>query len=176
MNHAQNAETIASKLRLLTGTALSKPPVILCIGSDRVTGDCLGPLVGHMLTAALDAPAFVYGSLLSPVTALNLVETERFIREHHRGSLVIAVDSSLGNECDVGSVRVIGDGIYPGAAVGKTLPKVGDISVTATVANLSKNRLYGVRLGLVYDLAAVIASAILQCLTKDTEKQSTVAV
>ena len=24
--------------------------VFLCIGSDRVTGDCLGPYIGHLLT------------------------------------------------------------------------------------------------------------------------------
>ena len=162
----QTVDTIASKLRLLTGNALRSTPVVLCIGSDRVTGDCLGPLVGHILTEKLDAPAFVYGSLFSPVTALNIVETERFIRGKHPESLIIAVDSSLGNESDIGSVRVIGDGIHPGAAVGKTLPKVGDVSVTATVAEPDKNKLYGVKLGFVYALAELIASAICKSLEK----------
>ncbi len=160
----QTVETIAKKLKTLAGNP-SCAPVILCIGSDRVTGDCLGPLVGHILTEKLNAPAFVYGSLFSPVTALNLVETERFIREKHPNSLLIAVDSSLGNECDIGSVRVIGDGIYPGAAVGKSLPKVGDVSVTATVADTGKSRLYGVKLGFVYALAELIARAITQSLS-----------
>ena len=27
--------------------------VFLCIGSDRVTGDCLGPYIGHQLTERL---------------------------------------------------------------------------------------------------------------------------
>ena len=27
----------------------TQPVVILCIGTDRVTGDALGPLVGHQL-------------------------------------------------------------------------------------------------------------------------------
>lgn len=163
---SEKVEAIAEKLRLLTGKPLSATPVILCIGSDRVTGDCLGPLVGHLLTEKHCAPAFVYGSLFSPVTALNLVETERFIREKHPQSLIIAVDSSLGKKSDLGEVRVIGDGIYPGAAVGKSLPKVGDVSVTATVADMSKSRLYGVKLGFVYALAELIASAICKSISE----------
>ena len=46
-------------------------PIVLCIGSDRVTGDCLGPIVGQMLTER-KANAYVYGTLDRPVTALNL--------------------------------------------------------------------------------------------------------
>lgn len=165
MNSDKIIESIAHKIKLLTG-GHRKPPVILCIGSDRVTGDCLGPLVGHLLRSTFNVPAFVYGSLLSPVTALNLIQTERFIRTRHDGSVVIAVDSSLGNETDVGSVHVIDGGIYPGAAVGKTLPKVGDVAVTATVAASGRDKLYSVRLGLVYDLAFTVASAISKSLAQ----------
>ena len=128
---------IAEKLRLLSPRNPHCPPVVLCIGSDRVTGDCLGPLVGQMLSGKLDAYAFVYGSLSAPV----------------------------GDKSDVGSVRVMGDGIYPGAAGGKSLPKVGDVSVTATVADMGGNALYGVKLGFVYSLAEVIASAIAESLS-----------
>ena len=45
--------------------------VVLAIGSDRVTGDSLGPIVGHMLALR---GAEVYGDLRSPVTALNVME------------------------------------------------------------------------------------------------------
>ena len=47
-------------------------PVALCIGTDRVIGDALGPVVGELLVSAFNAPFFVYGTLASPVTALNL--------------------------------------------------------------------------------------------------------
>ncbi len=46
--------------------------VFLCIGSDRVTGDCLGPYIGHLLTPHETGHIFVYGTLSSPVHALNL--------------------------------------------------------------------------------------------------------
>ena len=46
--------------------------VFLCIGSDRVTGDCLGPFVGQKLSSCSTPDFTVYGTLFQPVHALNL--------------------------------------------------------------------------------------------------------
>ena len=34
---------------IISNKAHERPLVILCIGTDRATGDCLGPIVGHKL-------------------------------------------------------------------------------------------------------------------------------
>ena len=53
---------------------LEEDIVILCIGTDRATGDCLGPLVGeHLMQVLPHIP--IYGNLESPIHALNLEET-----------------------------------------------------------------------------------------------------
>jgi putative sporulation protein YyaC len=154
-----NAHDLSQRLiSLLAPTAA--PPVVLCIGSDRVTGDCLGPLTGHLLASEFNVCAFVYGTLARPVTALNLTETAAFIKLRHPLSAVIAVDSSLGNPRDVGQIRVLADGIFPGAAAGKRLPKVGDVSVTATVAGSGNDGLYGARLGQIYALSKTVAAIL----------------
>ena len=49
--------------------------VILCIGSDRITGDSLGPLVGHSLSKTPLKSTHIYGTLTQPVHALNLNKT-----------------------------------------------------------------------------------------------------
>ena len=41
--------------------------VFLCIGSDRATGDCLGPYVGWHLSQQKLPGVFVYGTLNTPV-------------------------------------------------------------------------------------------------------------
>ena len=69
--------------------------VILCIGSDRITGDSLGPLVGHNLSSYSLSHTHVYGTLSHPVHALNLDETVSMLCEQHPHSLTIAVDLSL---------------------------------------------------------------------------------
>ncbi|MDE7464532.1 MAG: spore protease YyaC [Clostridiales bacterium] len=143
--------------------SLGKRPVILCIGSDRVTGDALGPIVGQMLVER-NVDAFVYGTLDRPVTALNLRENVRHIRSAHTDKKVLAIDSSVGKLCDVGKIRVAFGAIAPGSADGKKLPKVGDVSITATVTDLSKTPLSAVRLGTVYPLAVDITERILRAL------------
>lgn len=145
---------------------LKRKPVILCIGSDRVTGDSLGPLVGHLLTTLFNVDAYVYGTLDLPVTAINLVETVDTIKKHHAGSKLIAIDSAVGASAELGVIRVNRGGLKPGAADGKKLPKVGDVSITATVAIDTHANLYSVRLGFVYSLALSIAESISKALTQ----------
>jgi len=46
--------------------------VIVCIGTDRSTGDSLGPLVGHKLKVSPYREMKVFGTLEDPVHAQNL--------------------------------------------------------------------------------------------------------
>ncbi|MCH5163430.1 MAG: spore protease YyaC [Clostridiales bacterium] len=133
-------------------------PVIMCIGTDLVGGDCLGPLVGQLLIAR-NLPCFVYGTLYDPITALNLKDYYAFIKKNHI-STVIAVDSCVGE--NVGRISVNSGGLLPGAAGGKDLPMVGDISVTAVTSSYppSDKRFASVRLGFVYSLALQVADTI----------------
>ena len=68
------------------------PPVYLCIGSDRVTGDSLGPMVGSALEERYKKSIPVFGTLKMPVHALNLEETIDAIHLHFPDHPLIAVD------------------------------------------------------------------------------------
>ena len=76
--------------------------VFLCIGTDRVTGDCLGPYIGAQLSSHAFPMVHVYGTLSDPVHALNLTDTMQEIQKRHPGSLIIAIDSSLGQKSTSG--------------------------------------------------------------------------
>ena len=45
--------------------------IIVCIGTDKCIGDCLGPLVGTLLKEN-SFPIPIYGTLANPIHALNL--------------------------------------------------------------------------------------------------------
>ncbi len=154
------ADALARHLR----SRLRNNPVFLCIGSDRVTGDCLGPLCGHLLKTRYNAPAFVYGGLDCPVNALNVRETAEFIALRHRGSPLVVIDSSVGAEKEIGCIRLFDGPVKPGSADGKKLGAVGDIGITATVA-AQKSNLCAVRLSVVYSLAETVSAAISNALT-----------
>ena len=77
--------------------------VILCIGSDRATGDSLGPMVGHQL-ARIQKNFHLYGTLKNPVHAKNLEDALTFIELNHKNPFIIAIDASLGVAEPVGYI------------------------------------------------------------------------
>ena len=92
-----------SLYKLLLPELSARPLVFLCIGTDRATGDCLGPLLGHRLNESCYGSFYeVYGTLEDPVHAKNLQETIDRIYRCHKNPLVIAVDASLGSSSHVG--------------------------------------------------------------------------
>lgn len=146
--------------------------VFLCIGTDRVTGDCLGPYVGHRLSSFCFPGIYVYGTLVQPVHALNLCDTRKEILSRHPDSLIIAVDASLGQKKHLGYVTIGNGALYPGAGVQKDLPPVGDIHITGivnTAGIMEQLTLQTTRLSTVVALADVIACGILKILPAETD-------
>ncbi len=107
--------------------------VLLCIGSDRITGDCLGPYVGHRLCSRPLKGLTVYGTIHHPIHALNLSHAIQVIQRRHPRALLIAVDASLGAKKHLGYISIGNGALHPGAGVQKELPPVGDIYITGIV-------------------------------------------
>lgn len=112
--------------------AETQTPVFLCIGTDRATGDCLGPLLGDKLrTLALPFP--IYGTLEHPVHARNLVSTVQLIEDSYPDPFIIAVDASLGSSDHIGYITLGAGSLKPGAGVSKELPNIGHMFITGIV-------------------------------------------
>lgn len=141
-----------------------KPVIVLCIGTDRSTGDCLGPLVGHKLSSMKSDNLFlVYGTLDSPVHAKNLKETLEDIGDEYTDPFIIAVDASLGSMERIGHITVAKGPLRPGAGVKKTLPCVGDMHISGVVnfgGFMEYLILQNTRLNLVMKMANIISSGI----------------
>ena len=136
--------------------------IVVCIGSDRSTGDSLGPLTGSKLQSMHRFP-HVYGTLDEPVHATNLSETLDRLRNQHESPFLIAVDACLGRLDSVGCVTIGKGSLRPGAAVKKELPPVGDVYVTGIVnvgGFMEHLVLQSTRLQLVMKMAEAIASGI----------------
>lgn len=142
---------------------------IICIGSDRSTGDSLGPLVGEKLKFLTRDHFSIYGNLKYPVHAKNLMETVEDVNKTNNNPFIIAVDACLGNLQHVGSVIIQKNPLYPGAAMNKALPPVGDLSITGVV-NISGSMefmvLQNTRLYNVMQLADLISKGIYHSVLK----------
>lgn len=143
--------------------------VYLCIGSDRATGDCLGPIVGHILLQN-NRNLLVFGTLSSPVHAQNLSETIDYIYNTISNPYIIAIDASLGIRQHIGHVTLGHGPLSPGIGVNKKLPCVGDAFITGIVNTSNTNShitLQTTKLSTVVDLAEFIAHGILKTLGKE---------
>ena len=107
--------------------------VFVCIGSDRSTGDSLGPLVGYKLTNIRYDNVFIYGTLDNPVHAKNLIETIDTISYSHNKPLIVAIDACLGTMEHVGYICIADSPLKPGSGVNKSLPEIGEISIVGIV-------------------------------------------
>lgn len=147
---------------------LNKTIVFLCIGSDRATGDSLGPIIGYKLSKYMKSNSYyVYGTLNEPVHAKNLKDTIDMIYQTHEDAFIIAIDASLGKSNHVGYIT-LGEGpLKPGAGVDKDLPAVGDIFITGIVnlsGMLDHMLLQTTRLNVVMSMADQICLAIHYCI------------
>jgi len=146
-----------------------QPLVFLCIGSDRATGDSLGPIIGYKLKQRQLSSAYVYGTLETPVHAKNLDAVIREIHDTFEQPFIVAIDASLGKASHIGYFTLGEGSLKPGAGVGKNLPQVGNLYITGIV-NLSgfleNSLLQTTRLYTVMDLADKISTGIFYCLAK----------
>lgn len=136
--------------------------VVVCVGTDRSTGDSLGPLTGHKLQTLVPREA-VFGTLEEPVHAGNLADRMVEIGRRYPGHVVVAVDACLGSLENVGTICVGTGALRPGAGVNKVLPPVGDLHVTAVVnvgGFMEYFVLQNTRLHLVMKMSTVIAEGL----------------
>ena len=144
----------------------SQPLTVVCIGTDRSTGDALGPLVGSRLTEwrSVRDRIRVVGTLDEPVHAGNLrgaIQALGLARP--AAGHVLAVDACLGRVGSIGYITVGEGPLKPGAGVNKELPQVGDAYITGVVnvgGFMEYLVLQNTRLSLVIKMADAIARGV----------------
>jgi putative sporulation protein YyaC len=139
--------------------------VILCIGTDRLPGDSLGPLIGALLSEKADINAHIYGTMSSPLHANNMEDILHEIDSKFdpHTTLKIAIDAGLSNTHNIGNINIWKGELQPGSGADKDLPSVGDISITGIVdrsgdSNLTTLR--NTRMSLIWSMSRVISESL----------------
>lgn len=164
-------ESLARTLRAFLREKVSCQPArltILCIGTDRSTGDCLGPLVGSRLIASnLPSNVTVLGTLDDPVHATNLEEYMKRIEQEMPYSYVLALDACLGKAENVGYISLKDGPLRPGSGVNKKLMEIGDAHLVGVVnvgGFMEYFVLQNTRLSLIMRMATAMSEGILGAL------------
>jgi len=154
---------LETRLADLFASSRNRPSVILCIGTDRSTGDALGPLIGTHLSR-LNLPRLnVYGTLDEPVHATNLQQNIYDIQKSFDNPFIIAIDACLGRIDSIGCITLADGPLKPGAGVHKQLPEVGEANITGIVnigGFMEYMVLQNTRLNLVWRMSENISALI----------------
>lgn len=136
--------------------------LLICVGTDKYIGDCLGPIVGTMLEKMnLECP--IFGTLENPIHAVNLKKQLTYIEYAYPKHKIIALDACLGAEESIGSIQLKKGCLYPGKGVGKKLPAVGDLSIIGIVDSCDHEEfffLHNIRLNFIMKMAEIISTGI----------------
>lgn len=169
---SQAITKLEKRLKKLMPIDADIPVVTLCIGTDRSTGDALGPIVGSKLKQKIrDLP--IYGSLEDPVHAMNLEKTIATLNRKYPDAFIIAVDACLGQLKNVGTISLAEGPVKPGAGVHKRLPSVGDVHFSGIVnvgGMMEYFVLQNTRLSLVMKMADVIADSLARALSANEKR------
>lgn len=141
--------------------------IIICIGTDKCIGDCLGPLVGTLLEASL-FPLPIYGTISAPIHALNINKRLDEINNLHPNACILGIDACLGDLKSIGEIHTRDYAIRPGKGVGKSLPAVGTASIIGIVDSSENSDFFSsrsIRLSLILDMARIITKGILYSYT-----------
>lgn len=156
---------------------MNKKIVIICIGTDRSTGDSLGPLTGSLLKKSNNTRIDIWGDINNPVHAKNLDKTIKIIKKKHRHPFIIAVDAGLGRKSSVGCIDVKNGPLKPGTGVNKKLTQIGDMHITGLVnvgGYMEYLVLQSTRLSIVLKMARIIAQGLELSMENLYQKKSAV--
>jgi len=143
--------------------------LILCVGTDRSTGDSLGPMTGTFLGKSKNLPVSILGSIENPVHASNLDEIISQINKKYQSPFIIAIDAGLGKKSSVGYIDVKEGPLKPGTGVNKDLSSIGDMHITGLVnvgGYMEYLVLQSTRLNIVMKMAEIIANSLILSINK----------
>lgn len=163
INNGYVEEKIAKSLNSLLD---NQEFVIVCIGTDLAVGDSLGPYTGTLLVNDKDNKFIVYGTLDYPITAKETETLTKTVKKIHPNTKIVAIDAAVGNNEDIGNIKISNYPIKPGLGVNKNLSEIGDISIIGIVS--SKNQaldkiITNTRLNLVVKMATAIKNGVKKC-------------
>ena len=134
--------------------------IFLCVGSDKITGDAFGPIVGENLKKLFKN---FYNNIK---VVVNLEKEVNNIINLYENPCIIAIDAALSKTENIGKIVVSNSKTKFGRGTNKKMIEVGDISIKGIVAkdhNMPRcnyQELQNTSLNIVMNLADITAEGI----------------
>ena len=113
--------------------------LFLCIGSEKISGDCIGPIVGTLLKEKYRIPYPVLGTEDNSVNGANIRAYRDNIKKYFPDYKIIAVDSAVGDDKDLWTLKIREGGVRAGGALNPSVEYYGEVGILAVVGSKSGN-------------------------------------
>ena len=119
---------------------------LLCIGTSKVIGDSIGPLVGTHLKQTLNTSRkiAILGDCENNIHYKNINEHINRINKNNNTShkkTIIVIDSALSSKDNIGKIILQNKSLKFGEGIKKKSKNIGDISIKAVIEENTNNRL-----------------------------------
>ena len=145
--------------------------IFLCIGTSKIIGDAIGPIVGSKLKSIENGYIQIYGTLENNLNFNNTKEILENINSNYTKPCIITIDAALSNN-NLGNI-ILGNGfIKIGKALEKCLCFYSDVNIKCVVGNYYNDKrknietLQEVAIEEVTKMTSVIANGIRNVLKK----------
>jgi len=137
--------------------------IFFCVGSDKWTIDCFGPIIGTILKEKYKLQSLIFGELNNCLTKSNYIQYYEALRIKFPEYKIVVIDTAFCDYDNINIVRFSKGGLAVGSAFSKCDIKIGDYYITANIGIMpytSKDRLSMPALGKVYYFAEKVSKAI----------------
>lgn len=114
--------------------------IFLCIGTSKIIGDAIGPMVGSNIKSLENEYVHIYGTVENNLNFNNAKKIIEDINSNYINPCIITIDAALSNNNNSGDI-VLGKGFMKiGKALEKSLCFYSDINIKCVVGKYSYNK------------------------------------
>ena len=140
--------------------------IILCIGTGKIVGDSIGPLIGKNIKFLEDKYIKIYGDLDNTINFRNAKEIITEIYEQFEKPYIITIDAALGSKDNIGQIILNKGYIKIGKALEKNICFYSNINIKCIVGKSTNlkisniNELNKVSINTINTMASIVTCGI----------------
>lgn len=142
---------------------INKDTVFVCVGTDKIIFDSIGPLVGHIIKQRFPNIT-LYGDLKNTLNGTNISTKIQEIKTKHKNNTILAIDATIANN-HIGCANLYNEPISPGYSQNGT---IGDYKLIGIIDSPDNPDIYRKNISLynVFLLVDLISKSIIKTLTE----------
>ena len=114
--------------------------IILCIGTKRIVGDSVGPLIGENIKYLENEYIKIYGALENTINFNNAQNILTEIYKKFENPYIITIDAALGNKENMGQVVLNKGYIKIGKALEKSICFYSNLNIKCVVGKNTNSK------------------------------------